>query len=115
VHAAATTAEATDWASIVALYDQLLILHLDAVVGLNRAVAIAELDGPLAGLAALDAAEGVDALDAYQPLHATRADLLARAGRTDEALAAYDRALDLTTNGAERAFLETQRATAERG
>jgi RNA polymerase sigma-70 factor (ECF subfamily) len=109
VHAATPTAEATDWSQIIALYDQLYALRPHPVVALNRSVAIAELHGPAEGLAAL--AE-VDAamLDKYQPYHAARADLLARAGRRDEALGAYDRALELTTNAVERDFLGRQRA-----
>jgi RNA polymerase sigma-70 factor (ECF subfamily) len=78
------------------------------VVALNRAIAIAELRGPAAGLTALAAIDSEE-LDGYQPHHATRADLLARAGKHDEAVAAYDRAIALTTNPAERAFLERQR------
>jgi RNA polymerase sigma-70 factor (ECF subfamily) len=111
VHADAPTADATDWSQIVALYDQLHALRPNAVVAVNRAAAVAELDGPLAGLAALDAVDA-DLLDGYQPFHAARADLLARAGRAADAVAAYDRAIELTTNPAERRFLVEQRATA---
>jgi RNA polymerase sigma-70 factor (ECF subfamily) len=109
VHADAATADATDWSQVVALYDQLWSVQPNAVVAINRAVAIAELRGADAGLTELDAVDH-DALDAYQPLHAVRADLLARAGRPADARAAYDRALDLTTNPAERRFLTEQRA-----
>jgi RNA polymerase sigma-70 factor (ECF subfamily) len=109
VHADAATADATDWAQIVALYDLLYELRPNAVVALNRAVAVAELDGPGAGLAALDAIDA-SLLGEYQPYHATRADLLARSGHRDASLAAYDRALDLTTNVAEQRFLDEQRA-----
>ncbi|UDY35241.1 RNA polymerase sigma factor [Dermatobacter hominis] len=109
VHADAATAAATDWAQIVALYDQLLVLRPDPVVGLNRAVAVAELDGPAAGLDALGPVDA-ERLDEYQPFHAARADLLARAGRGDEARRAYDRAIELTTVDAERAFLVDRRA-----
>jgi RNA polymerase sigma-70 factor (ECF subfamily) len=113
VHADAPTAADTDWSQIVALYDQLLTLRPNAVVALNRAVAVAELHGPDEGLAALAAiandAEGSSgALADYQPYHATRADLLARAGRP-EAGAAYDRAIALSANPTERRFLEAQR------
>jgi RNA polymerase sigma-70 factor (ECF subfamily) len=110
VHADAPTTEATDWSQIVALYDQLHTLRPNAVVAVNRAVAVAELHGPGAGLAALDTVDG-EVLDGYQPYHAARADLLARAGRTSEALAAYDRAIQLTTNPAEGRFLAGRRAT----
>ena len=109
VHAAAPTAQATDWSQIIALYDQLYALRPHPVVALNRSVAIAELHGPAEGLAAL-AEIGTAALDNYQPYHAARADLLTRAGRRDEALGAYDRAIKLTTNAVERDFLVRQRA-----
>jgi RNA polymerase sigma-70 factor (ECF subfamily) len=109
VHADAPIATATDWSQIVALYD-LLQVHLpNPVVAMNRAIAIGERDGPETGLLALD---DVDAalLEDYQPFHAARADLLARAGRRTEAVAAYDRALELTTNPTERQFLQARRA-----
>ncbi len=109
VHAAAPTAEATDWSQIIALYDQLYALRPHPVVALNRSVAIAELHGPAEGLAALAEIDAAT-LDNYQPYHAARADLLARAGRRDEALGAYDRAIELTTNAVERDFLVRQRA-----
>jgi RNA polymerase sigma-70 factor (ECF subfamily) len=109
VHADAPTAEATDWSQITALYDQLYSLRPHPVVALNRSVAVAELHGPAKGLAAL-AAIDAGTLDTYQPYHAARADLLARAGRRDEALGAYDRAIELTTNAVERAFLVRQRS-----
>jgi RNA polymerase sigma-70 factor (ECF subfamily) len=114
VHTDAPTAADTDWGQIVVLYDQLLALRSDPVAALNRAVAVAELDGPDAGLAALAAIDGADRLDAYQPYHATRAGLLARAGRTVEARAAYDRALALTTADAERTFLADRRSALDR-
>jgi RNA polymerase sigma-70 factor (ECF subfamily) len=78
-------------------------------VALNRASAIGEHRGPAEGLAALDALEA-EPLDGYQPYHAARAALLARAGRIDDAAAAYDEALALTTNPAEQRFLLEQRA-----
>ena len=109
VHADAPRAEDTDWSQIVALYDQLAALRPDAVVLLNRAVAVAEMRGPDAGLVDLDAIEPAAVAD-YQPFHAARADLLARAGRRAEAVAAYDRALALTTNPAEQHFLADRRA-----
>jgi RNA polymerase sigma-70 factor (ECF subfamily) len=115
VHADASTNEATDWAQVVTLYDQLHAHRPNPVVQLNRAIAIGELHGADAGLAALGAID-IDRLADYQPYHASRADLLARAGRTRDAVTAYDRALALTTNPTERAFLTRQRAAAlERG
>jgi RNA polymerase sigma-70 factor (ECF subfamily) len=108
VHADAPSAEATDWSQIVALYDQLAIVRPDPVVALNRAVAVAERDGPEAGLVALDDVDHVRLAD-FQPYHATRADLLARTGRHAAATAAYDAALGLTTNPIEARFLEGQR------
>ncbi len=78
-------------------------------MALNRSVAIAELHGPAEGLAALAEIDAAT-LEKYQPYHAARADLLARAGRRDEALGAYDRAIGLTTNAVERDFLVRQRA-----
>jgi RNA polymerase sigma-70 factor (ECF subfamily) len=112
VHADAETADATDWSQIVALYDQLVAIRPNPVVALNRASAVAALEGPVRGLAALDDLEpdALDALDEYQPYHATRADLLVRAGRREAALDAYDRAIALTTNPSEQRFLEAQRA-----
>ena len=109
VHADAPIAEATDWSQIIALYDELYSLRPHPVVALNRSVAVAELHGPAKGLAALTAIDA-GTLDTYQPYHAARADLLARAGRRHEALGAYDRAIELTTNAVERAFLVRQRA-----
>ena len=109
VHADAPTAEATDWRQIVALYDQLLVHRPDAVVALNRAIAVGELDGADAGLIALaDIDQAL--LDGYQPFHAARADLLARAGHLDDAVTAYDRAIELTTNPTELRFLRSQRS-----
>jgi RNA polymerase sigma-70 factor (ECF subfamily) len=111
VHADAPTAERTDWSQIVALYDQLQAVRPNAVVAVNRAAAVAELHGPHAGLAALDAVDA-DQLAAYQPYHAARADLLVRAGRHAEAVTAYERAIALTTNPSERRFLAAQRERA---
>ena len=103
VHSDAPTAAATDWSQIVTLYDQLTVLTPTPVVALNRAVALAERDGPDAGLEAV--ADLTDALDAYQPYHAIRADLLRRAGRTPEAADAYRTAIALSDNAPERRFL----------
>src|SRR5215211_6676802 len=101
VHADAPNAEATDWAQIVALYDQLFALAPTPVVALNRAVALAEVDGAAAALALVDALE----LDGYHPFHATRADLLRRVGRASEAAEAYALAASLAPAGAERDYL----------
>jgi len=106
-HAIAGTAEQTDWSRIVARYDELLGLADSPVVRLNRAVAVGEADGPLAGLAALDGLTD-DELPGHR-LPAARAELLARAGRADEARAAYDAAIDRCANEAERAHLEERR------
>jgi RNA polymerase sigma-70 factor (ECF subfamily) len=112
VHGDATTAADTDWGQIVALYDQLHAIRPNPIVALNRAVAIGEHQGAAAGL---DALRSIDAavLADYQPYHAARADLLARSGRHDESTAAYDRAIELTTNPTERRFLEEQRNTTD--
>jgi len=114
VHADAPSHAATDWGQVVALYDQLLVLRPNPVVALNRAVAVAELHGPGIGVALVDELDA-EQLAGYQPFHATRADLLARAGRGDEAIDAYDRALALTTNPAERDFLLSRRGEVASG
>jgi RNA polymerase sigma-70 factor, ECF subfamily len=106
VHADAATAAETDWRQILTLYDALLRHSPTAVVALNRAVALAELDGPEAALAEIEALD----LDRYYLVHSTRADLLRRIGRHDEAAQAYAAALALTTNGAERSFLQQRLA-----
>ncbi len=103
VHADAATADATDWRQVLALYDRLLAITGSPVVALNRAVALAEAEGPDAALAAI----GELALGGYQPFHAVRADLLARAGHP--AAEEYDRAIELSTDPHERAFLEKRR------
>jgi RNA polymerase sigma-70 factor (ECF subfamily) len=110
VHSDAATAADTDWGQIVALYDQLLAVAPSQVVRLNRAIAVAELGGPASGLLEIDAPDGPAAhLDDYHLLHAARAELLARHGRVADAEAAYDRALALTENRAERRHLEMRR------
>jgi RNA polymerase sigma-70 factor (ECF subfamily) len=109
VHADAPNAESTDWSQIIALYNQLYGLRPNPVVALNRSVAVAELHGPVEGLAALTEIDPTT-LDDYQPYHAVRADLLARTGRHGEAGAAYHRAIELTSNSVERDFLVRQRA-----
>jgi RNA polymerase sigma-70 factor (ECF subfamily) len=106
LHCSAERSEDTDWPQIVQLYDLLERLHPTPVVSLNRAVAVAMVDGPPVALALLDAlAEGGD-LEEYHLFHAARADMLRRAGARDEAAAAYRRALALVTNDSERRFLE---------
>jgi RNA polymerase sigma-70 factor (ECF subfamily) len=109
VHADAGTANQTDWSQIVALYDLLVALNANPVVALNRAIALAELHGPAAGLEALQSLDAGVLAD-YQPYYAARADLLARAGQPHEAAAAYDRAIELSANATERRFLEARRA-----
>jgi RNA polymerase sigma-70 factor (ECF subfamily) len=96
--------QVSDWPAIVARYDELVQLTASPVVALNRAAAIAEAEGPAAGLEAI-AALG-DSLDGYQYLHAARADMLRRLGRHDEARSAYLRALELVRADPERRFLE---------
>jgi RNA polymerase sigma-70 factor (ECF subfamily) len=107
-HASATVASDTDWHEIALLYAELVHMTGSPVVALNRAVAVAMDDGPEAGLVIVDAL--ADRLDAYQYLHATRADMLRRLGRRDEAAVAYSRAIDLTTSATERNFLERRLA-----
>ena len=107
VHSDAAEAALTDWGQILALYDQLAAIAPTPVVALNRAVALAEVAGPAAALDALDELP----LPEYHLYHATRADLLRRLGRAAEASAAYDRAIALADNAAERAFLTARRAT----
>jgi RNA polymerase sigma-70 factor (ECF subfamily) len=105
VHSDAPDAAATDWRQILALYDQLLVLAPSPVVALNRAVAVAEVEGPAAALDLVNELE----LDGYHLFHATRADLLRRLGRDAEAARAYDAAIARAENAAERAFLEGRR------
>jgi len=105
VHSDAPRAQATDWRQIVALYDRHLAIAPSPVVALNRAVAIAEVDGPEPALALVDRLD----LDGYRLYHAIRADLLRRVGRRAEASLAYGAAIALTENEAERDFLEGRR------
>jgi RNA polymerase sigma-70 factor (ECF subfamily) len=101
VHTDAPSAEATDWAQVLALYDQLTVFDRSPVVALNRAVALAEVDGVDVALATIDELP----LDSYYLWHAVRADFLRRLGRGEQAAAEYAAALELTDNEAERAFL----------
>ena len=103
VHADAALAADTDWRQTVILYERLYMRHPTPIVALNRAVAISMADGPAAALPLVEAL--ADSLDAYHLWHATRADLLRRLGRADEALSSYRRAYELTANEAERRFL----------
>ncbi len=107
VHTSVPDARDTDWSQVVALYDQLAVIDPGPVVALNRAIAVAELDGPDVGLALVEPL--AVALDAYHAFHATRADLLRRLGRSTEARAAYDRAIELAGNSAEVAYLTRRR------
>ena len=102
MHADAASVESTDWGAILALYDQLLALSPTPVVALNRAIALGEVRGPAVALAVIDDLD----LDGYYLFHATRADLLRRLGRAEEAARAYARAADLAPSDPERAFLE---------
>ena len=106
VHAEATEAGATDWAQIVGLYDVLLRADPSPVIELNRAVALAMRDGPVAGLAVVDAILGRGELQDYRPAHAARADLCRRLGRVADARASYERALALSRQDPERRFIE---------
>ncbi len=105
VHSDAPTAGETDWGQILALYDQLLAVAPTPVVALNRCVAVAEVQGPSAALELVDQLS----LDRYHLFHSTRADLLRRLGRREEATTAYGAAIARTTNNAERSFLEDRR------
>jgi RNA polymerase sigma-70 factor (ECF subfamily) len=106
VHAKAPNAAATDWAEIVGLYDVLVRVEPSPVVELNRAVAVAMRDGPLAGLVLIDAILARGDLADYHLAHSARADLCRRLGRMAEARASYERALALTRQEPERRFLE---------
>ncbi|GAA5088113.1 RNA polymerase sigma factor [Microbacterium yannicii] len=107
VHTDAPSSRDTDWSQIVVLYDRLMRLDPSPIVRLNRAIAVAELDGPAVALADIDRLG--DALDGYHAYHAVRADLLRRVGRSAEARTAYGRAIELAGNPAERAYLTRRR------
>lgn len=102
VHSDAPTKDATDWAQILLLYDQLLVMVPTPIVALNRCVAVAEVHGPALALSSIESLD----LDGYYLFHATRADLLRRLGHDAQARVEYNAARDLTTNEAERNFLE---------
>ncbi|MFF0267995.1 RNA polymerase sigma factor [Kribbella sp. NPDC004536] len=108
VHTSAPDIRDTDWSQVVALYDQLARLDRSPIVALNRAIAVAELDGPDVALALVDGLG--DKLSGYHLFHATRADMLRRQGRSDESRAAYDAAIKLAGNTAEVAYLTRRRS-----
>ena len=107
VHTHAPDASSVDWSQVVALYDQLAALTPSPIVALNRAIAVAELDGPQVALAIVDDLD----LGSYHAFHATRADLLRRLGRYHESREAYGQAIALTENEAERAWLAGRQAS----
>jgi RNA polymerase sigma-70 factor (ECF subfamily) len=107
VHTSARDVRDTDWSQVAALYEQLARLDPSPIVALNRAIAVAELDGPDVALAAVE--QLGDALAGYHAFHATRADLLRRLGRSDQSRAAYDRAIELAGNTAQTAYLRRRR------
>jgi RNA polymerase sigma-70 factor (ECF subfamily) len=107
VHTSARDARDTDWSQVVALYDQLVSIDASPIVALNRAIAVAELDGAEVALADVDRLENV--LADYHAYHATRADLLRRLGRSQQSRDAYDRAIELAGNTAETAYLTRRR------
>jgi len=107
VHTSARDIRDTDWPQVLTLYDQLTRLDPSPVIALNRAIAVAEIDGPQAALAAVDRL--ADRLVGYHAYHATRADLLRRLGRSHQSRAAYDTAIELAGNTAETAYLTRRR------
>ena len=107
VHTSARDVRDTDWSQVVGLYDQLVRLDPSPIIALNRAVAVAELDGPAVALAAVDRL--ADKLAGYHAYHATRADMLRRLGCSQESRAAYDKAIELAGNTAEKAYLTRRR------
>ena len=106
VHCRAARAEDTDWPEILRLYDLLERVQPSPIVSLNRAVAVAKVDGPQPALGLVDALAAGGDLDSYHLLHAARADLLRRIGSRAAAATSYARALELVTNESERRFLE---------
>ena len=107
MHTSARDVRDTDWSQVLALYDQLARIDASPVVALNRAIAVAELDGPEVALAAVDRLE--DSLAGYHAYHTTRAELLRRLGSRQKSRAAYDRAIELAGNSAETAYLKRRR------
>ncbi|GAA1939168.1 RNA polymerase sigma factor [Amycolatopsis minnesotensis] len=107
VHTSASDIRETEWSQVLALYDQLVRLDPSPIIALNRAIAVAELDGPEVALAAVDRLG--DELSGYHAYHATRADLLRRLGRSQESRAAYGKAIELAGNTAETAYLTRRR------
>jgi RNA polymerase sigma-70 factor (ECF subfamily) len=110
-HARAERADETDWRRIGLLYGQLRRIQPSPVIELNRAIAVAMDEGPEAGLELIDA---IDGLDRYAPFHVSRADLLGRLGRDEEAVAAYRRGLELSSNPVHKAFLQRRVAELEK-
>jgi len=108
VHTSARDAGDTDWSQVVALYDQLVRLDRSPIIVLNRAVAVAEIDGPEVALAVVDRLG--DTLAGYHAYHATRAEMLRRLGRSHQSGAAYDKAIEMAGNAAEIAYLTRRRA-----
>ena len=106
LHCQAARPEETDWPQIVRLYEVLERVQPSPIVSLNRAAAVAMVEGPRAALTLVDALAASGELDRYHLLHAARADLLRRLGAPAEAARSYARALELVTNDAERRFLE---------
>jgi RNA polymerase sigma-70 factor (ECF subfamily) len=107
VHTSARDIRDTDWSQVVALYDQLVRLDPSPIIALNRAIAVAELDGPEVALAAVDRL--ADRLAGYHAYHVTRAELLRRLGRSQKSREAYDKAIELGGNTAETAYLTRRR------
>jgi RNA polymerase sigma-70 factor (ECF subfamily) len=105
LHCQANTPGETDWPQIVALYDVMMTIAPTPIVALNRAAAISMAEGPVQGLFAIAQIDHLEQLEEYHLLHASRADMLRRAGRLIEARTAYERAIALTNNTTERGFL----------
>jgi RNA polymerase sigma-70 factor (ECF subfamily) len=106
IHCQAERSEDTDWAQILGLYDLLDRIQPSSIVSLNRAVALAMVNGPKSGLVILDILSAANDLENYHLLHASRADLLRRLGMNESAAQSYSRALELATNESERRFLQ---------